>query len=194
MEQQAEIENLRQQLEARVPDDERAAFCRWADARTMNTRTNSAGAYAIHEVSAAWKAWQARAMLSTAPAQQASDVQGDPVAWLSIDSIGERYLCFSKPKDGDVAMPLVYPQQAITPMTEEQIVDYYFAQEVHGESTTLQGFTEGVRFAELEAVRKDSERYLWLRDTPWTPEMTNIIAFHRNAYWDAAIDAAKEQG
>jgi len=32
---------------------------------------------------------------------QAAPVQDEPVAWLSIDSIGERYLCFSKPRDND---------------------------------------------------------------------------------------------
>ena len=30
------------------------------------------------------------------------------VAWLSTDSIGERYLCFTKPKDTDPARPLVF--------------------------------------------------------------------------------------
>ena len=31
---------------------------------------------------------------------------GEPVAWLSTDSIGERYLCFSKPNDNDPVIPL----------------------------------------------------------------------------------------
>ena len=30
----------------------------------------------------------------------------EPVAWLSIDSIGERYLCFDKPLDNDPVKPL----------------------------------------------------------------------------------------
>ena len=38
-----------------------------------------------------------------APAVQ----QGAPVAWLSVDCIGERYLCFTKPDDSDPARPLV---------------------------------------------------------------------------------------
>lgn len=33
---------------------------------------------------------------------------GEVVAWLSTDSIGERYLCFTKPKDTDPARPLVF--------------------------------------------------------------------------------------
>ena len=35
-------------------------------------------------------------------------VVGEPVAWLSTDSIGERYLCFTKPNDSDPARPLVF--------------------------------------------------------------------------------------
>jgi len=39
-------------------------------------------------------------------------VQVEPVAWLSIDSIGERYLCFSKPQDNDQVQSLyATPQQ-----------------------------------------------------------------------------------
>lgn len=48
----------------------------------------------------------ARAVLAkwgTPPAEA-----GEPVAWLSTDSIGERYLCFTKPKDSDPARPLVF--------------------------------------------------------------------------------------
>ena len=32
----------------------------------------------------------------------------EPVAWLSTDSIGERYLCFTKPNDSNPARPLVF--------------------------------------------------------------------------------------
>ena len=55
-------------------------------------------------------------------------VAGDPVAWLSTDHIGERYLCFTKPKDTDPARPLVFgdttpqPTQAqagAVPLTDE---------------------------------------------------------------------------
>ena len=35
-------------------------------------------------------------------------VAGEPVAWLSTDCIGERYLCFTKPKDSNPARPLVF--------------------------------------------------------------------------------------
>ena len=35
----------------------------------------------------------------------------EPVAWLSIDSIGERYLCFDKPLDNDPVQPLYTKEQ-----------------------------------------------------------------------------------
>lgn len=47
-------------------------------------------------------------------------VAREPVAWLSTDCIGERYLCFTKPKDSNPARPLVFgdttphPAQALT--------------------------------------------------------------------------------
>ena len=56
-------------------------------------------------------------------------VAGEPVAWLSTDSISERYLCFTKPKDSNPARPLVFgdttpqPTQAqagAVPLTDEQ--------------------------------------------------------------------------
>ena len=34
------------------------------------------------------------------------EVKQEPVAWLSVDCIGERYLCFSKPVDNDPVTPL----------------------------------------------------------------------------------------
>ena len=61
-------------------------------------------------------------------------VAGEPVAWLSTDCIGERYLCFTKPKDSNPARPLVFgdttpqPTQAqagAVPLTDEQIARIY---------------------------------------------------------------------
>lgn len=43
---------------------------------------------------------------------------------------------------------------------------------------------------ELAALRKDAERYRWLRDNPWPPILEADIMLHRNARWDAEIDAA----
>jgi len=47
----------------------------------------------------------------------------EPVAWLSIDCIGERYLCFSKPNDNDEVYPLyTAPPQ---PLTESEVKEMY---------------------------------------------------------------------
>ncbi len=43
---------------------------------------------------------------------------------------------------------------------------------------------------QIEALRKDAERYRWLRDTPWPREVERAVMLHANASWDAAIDAA----
>jgi hypothetical protein len=40
--------------------------------------------------------------------------ESEPVAWLSTDCIGERYLCFSKPNDKDSSEPL-YRKKGETP-------------------------------------------------------------------------------
>jgi len=46
----------------------------------------------------------------------------EPVAWLSIDSIGERYLCFDKPLDNDLVKPLYTtpPQRTWVGLTDEE--------------------------------------------------------------------------
>ena len=68
----------------------------------------------------------------------------EPVAWLSTDCIGERYLCFTKPKDSNPARPLVFgdttpqPTQAqsgAVPLTVDE-VEQLIAQwsyELHGD-------------------------------------------------------------
>ncbi len=41
------------------------------------------------------------------------EVKQEPVAWLSVDCIGERYLCFSKPVDNDLVTPIyTFPPDA----------------------------------------------------------------------------------
>ena len=57
-------------------------------------------------------------------------VAGEPVAWLSTDSIGERYLCFTKPKDSNPARPLVFGDT--TPPSQA-------AESVRGDADPLQG-------------------------------------------------------
>ncbi|MCO4240913.1 Lar family restriction alleviation protein [Acidovorax facilis] len=50
-------------------------------------------------------AWNRRAVLAKWGTPAGAE---EVVAWLSTDSIGERYLCFTKPKDTDPARPLVF--------------------------------------------------------------------------------------
>jgi hypothetical protein len=47
----------------------------------------------------------------------------EPVAWLSTDCIGERYLCFTKPKDNDPVQPLYTtpPKREWVGLTDEEI-------------------------------------------------------------------------
>ena len=44
--------------------------------------------------------------------------------------------------------------------------------------------------AELAALRKDAERYRFLRDNPWPSPVQSVVVRHANAAWDATIDAA----
>lgn len=41
-------------------------------------------------------------------------------------------------------------------------------------------------------VLKDAERYQFIREVPYTPEIQHIMALHKNALMDSAIDAAKD--
>ncbi len=49
--------------------------------------------------------------------------QQEPVAWLSTDCIGERYLCFTKPKDNDPVQPLYTapPKREWVGLTDEEV-------------------------------------------------------------------------
>lgn len=56
----------------------------------------------------------------------------------------------------------------------------------------LRAERDGLR-KEIERLRLDAARYRWLRDNPWPPILEADILLHRNARWDAAIDAAMKQ-
>jgi hypothetical protein len=47
----------------------------------------------------------------TALKERLAQPEQEPVAWLSIDSIGKRYLCFDKPLDNDPVQPLYIAPQ-----------------------------------------------------------------------------------
>ena len=45
-----------------------------------------------------------------------------------------------------------------------------------------------------EALRKDAERYRFIKDEPWSANVSEVICHHQNAAWDNVIDAAMAQG
>jgi len=57
--------------------------------------------------------------------RRGQEIEQEPVAWLSTDSIGERYLCFDKPLDNDPVQPLFTspPQRTWVGLTEQDL-DY----------------------------------------------------------------------
>jgi hypothetical protein len=60
-------------------------------------------------------------MLLSQAAEALAQPEQEPVAWLSIDSIGERYLCFDKPLDNDPVQPLyTHPPQRTEPILSLQ--------------------------------------------------------------------------
>ena len=58
--------------------------------------------------------------------RESTQPEQEPVAWLSTDSIGERYLCFDKPLDNDPVQPLFTspPQRTWVGLTKEQISEF----------------------------------------------------------------------
>jgi len=44
----------------------------------------------------------------------------------------------------------------------------------------------------LSAELDDARRYRFIRDTPWGPDLVNVIQMQMNSKWDSAIDAAME--
>jgi len=66
-----------------------------------------------------WKRFEKFAELIAA--DTLAQPEQEPVAWLSIDSIGERYLCFSKPNDNDEVHALYTAPPQRKPLTEDEI-------------------------------------------------------------------------
>ena len=48
--------------------------------------------------------------------------------------------------------------------------------------------------AENESLRKDAERYRFIKDTPWSKHVAEFICHHQNAAWDNVIDDVMAQG
>ncbi len=99
-----------------------------------------------------------------------------------------------------------YPGGTFSEMNQEADGDYVLHSDHEAEVARLRAELEKVRgyevapleakvaelLAEVEMLRKDAERYRWLRDTPWFDnyEIRSVIAHQQNALWDKTIDAA----
>ena len=90
-------------------------------------------------------------------------VAGEPVAWLSTDCIGERYLCFTRPKDSDHARPLVFgdatpqPTQAqvgAVPLTADEVDDMAFGYCPSGQIGELRDLIHAVQ--ERLGIKKEN--------------------------------------
>lgn len=46
---------------------------------------------------------------------------------------------------------------------------------------------------EVLALKRDAERYRWLRDNPWPPELVAVIQWQQNGKWDEAIDRVRNE-
>lgn len=140
-------------------------------------------------------------------------VAGEPVAWLSTDSIGERYLCFTKPNDSDPVRPLVFGDTTphpsadsleITPPNNIGSTQCIVRWQVE----TPKGWAgawnrEALEYligrTQVDSVLEDAARYQWLRlaladrtnngKSHW---FCSIAAGHPEEL-DAAIDAARKQ-
>ena len=55
------------------------------------------------------------------------EIEQEPVAWQSTDSIGERYLCFDKPLDNDPVQPLYTTPPQRKPLTDDLYNELLFA-------------------------------------------------------------------
>jgi hypothetical protein len=79
----------------------------------------------------------------------------EPVAWLSTDCIGERYLCFTKPQDSDPVQPLYTtpPQRTWVGLTDEdrRLVRKWTP---HNQYTTADEYAEAVQI-ETEKTLKE---------------------------------------
>ena len=95
------ITALRQALE-KEPLEYWNAVEGWVKIDEVREHFDAVGCATIYK-----SAGEGRTPLYTAPPKQwVGLTEQEPVAWLSTDCIGERYLCFTKPKDNDPAQPL----------------------------------------------------------------------------------------
>lgn len=106
-------------------------------------------------------------------------VAGEPVAWLSTDCIGERYLCFTKPKDSNPARPLVFgdttphPTQAqagAVPLTDDEALDAAWTKARSKNGPQWVPYFEALR-AVAALARKDDDALI--------RQMLEALEYHR---------------
>ena len=76
------------------------------------------------------------------------EIEQEPVAWLSTDSIGERHLCFDKPLDNDPVQPLYTAPPQRKPLTNGEIYTAY----ITATNQTLRATDERLAFAFARAI------------------------------------------
>jgi hypothetical protein len=94
-------------------------------------------------------------------------------------------------KNNCVDLTLRIGNMSDTPRTDWLNADYREAAIANLWATAEDRITELER--ENAELRKDAERYRWLKDSPWDEDLTRVIQFHLNAKFDTAIDAAMEK-
>jgi hypothetical protein len=126
--QNAEIESLRAQLAARVPEIDYEALIAAAHKRDRKWAQGTSGCVAFK----CGAEWFRDVALSAAPSQQAPAAQGEPVGKLCVFNdgggdfgwsydISTNYEGRKRLRDLDGALLYTHPQQASEPMTDEQI-------------------------------------------------------------------------
>ena len=95
----------------------------------------------------------------TAVRERLAQPEQEPVAWLSTDSIGERYLWFSKPLDNDKAQPLyTAPQkrewQGLTENEMKKLADTHL--KYQPESYEVSGVFDLIRAVEAKLKEKNT--------------------------------------
>ena len=76
------------------------------------------------------------------------EIEQEPVAWLSTDSIGERHLCFDKPLDNNPVQPLYATPPQRKPLTNGEIYTAY----ITATNQTLRATDERLAFAFARAI------------------------------------------
>ena len=121
------IEVLKQALEALEDfvdvikyDNEQDDIGRRACCDVLSYNPHSESCKAKQAITAIKEAIREHAMYEVQRLGQ--EIEQEPVAFLSTDGLGERYLCFDKPQDDDPVQPLyTHPQRTWVGLTDDEI-------------------------------------------------------------------------